>query len=391
MKHLLTGYGKPLFFGALTAALLCGSSVCLQAAREAADTFACAVMPALFPMMVLTALWNGVPAGARACAAKRSAPRWSERLLGLPRGALPALLLGLLSGSPASAKLCGELAQPPDVRRRLLAYTGVMSPMFFTGTLALWTRSRRVGLRLLACHWLAALLCGELYRLRDRAKDNAEPADNIRPIANDRPVLYGQILRDALAQAANALLLVCGAMMLCAVLYALLSAGLSLAWPGFADTPWAAVLHAALEIGAGARRLATLAPSPGWQAALCGLCGFGGASLWLQSLSFAQAHIRPGELLALRLTQGLLAAALYALLGAIVGVLPATGGAAGNTVAALGGTAGNAVAAIGGAALRTASQAGAAPGWVAIACVLLLSVALSLHKNADRLGRRDEK
>lgn len=315
------------------AALLGCSSACVAAAREAAETFAFSVLPALFPLMVLSALWGGARHGEPSC----RGGRWAIRLIGLPACALPALLLGLLGGSPTGAKLCRGLsnALSPAQRKRLLAYTGTMSPMFFAGALALWLQSPDAGFRLLGCHWLAALLCGELSRLwfRPARGEGCEtPVASGLRCANVHTMADvpspGVRLREALAQTADSLLVVCGAMMLCAVAFALLSAALAPLWPGFAGSRVAAAVHAALEIGAGGRALAQPGLPAVWQAALCGLCGFGGVSLLLQNLSFAGGHIRARELLGLRLLQGALSAGLFWLLTAFNGKAAPVFGAA---------------------------------------------------------------
>ena len=219
------------------------------------------------------------------------------------------------------------------------------------------------------------------------------PRDNVRTSANIiAQTSPGARLRDALAQSANALLVVCGAMMLCAVAFALLSGAAELLRPGFANTRHSAALHASLEIGAGARALAGPGLSPGWQIALCGLCGFGGLSLWLQNMSFSAGFIRTGELLALRLLQGGLATGCYALWGALAGEAAGVARSAGNSIAdatqAAGERIGNMAQSIGdigitqsagivdsaqSAAIPWAAElAASAPLWLPIACLFLL-------------------
>ena len=116
------------------------SSQAMEAASQAARVFAGGVMPALLPMMVLCRL---LPAHANH---ERSA--W--------RGYAGAVFFSFASGSPASAQrvrdLWGAGALARGALEPLLAACGVMSPMFFTGTLAQWTGLRAGCWVLLLCH-----------------------------------------------------------------------------------------------------------------------------------------------------------------------------------------------------------------------------------------------
>ena len=132
------------------------SSQAMEAASQAARVFAGGVMPALLPMMVLCRL---LPAHANH---ERSA--W--------RGYAGAVFFSFASGSPASAQrvrdLWGAGALARGALEPLLAACGVMSPMFFTGTLAQWTGLRAGCWVLLLCHWTGALAAAGVVRLAAR-------------------------------------------------------------------------------------------------------------------------------------------------------------------------------------------------------------------------------
>mgnify|MGYP003309618947 CR=1 FL=1 len=94
-------------------------------------------------------------------------------------------------------------------------------------------------------------------------------------------------------------------MMLFAILAALLRALLTGLFPRWAKTNSGVIslLWALLEVGGGS--LALLGQgAPPWL--LCGLCCFGGLSIWLQNLLFIGHMIRPTELLFWRLLHGAL-------------------------------------------------------------------------------------
>lgn len=299
--------GLPL---ALCAALLIGfSQTCMRAASDAARVFAEAVMPALFPMLVVASL--GAEEGE---ASPRDGGRFQRAEL---------LLFGWLAGSPAAARrvqrarACEGL--PLATARRLCVATGTMSPMFFLGTLAAWLGSASVGLMMLVSHWLSALLTGFLASALERGEPGEatpKPAAP-RPACGKRPSLL-QTLPAALSAAARALMAVCGAMMLFSILAALIQTLLFRLFPAMPKAPLLfAVGGALLEIGGGAYAVARAGgASP---ALLCALCSFGGLSLWVQNMLFTNGIMRPGRLLLWRAAHGLTA---YGVCRALMGLWP---------------------------------------------------------------------
>lgn len=264
---------------ACAALLLVFSGTAMQAASRAARVFASGVLPALFPMMVLGRL---LPTGGKG---ERSRFPW----LAVP--------FGLASGSPASAQRARLLwdagAADTAQAQRLLCATGVMSPLFFTGTLAAWTGSPACCAVMLGAHWAGALLCACLWR------PGAVAAP--QPRAPSAPAQGAVSLPEAISQASQALLCVCGAMMLFSIAAALLRELLLLAFPVWTQKNGRllAVLWALLEIGGGAGAVLEAYAAPPF-ALLCALCSFGGLSIWLQNLLFARPLIRPARLLSMR-------------------------------------------------------------------------------------------
>ena len=288
----------------LAALMLLDSDTVLNAVNGAAGVFVRSVMPALFPMMVL----NGL----------------SARLSGRERRWMTVGFCWL-AGSPASAQRLEGLRERGELPERALlplaAATGVMSPLFFVGSLGSRLSNPAGGWLLLTAHWLGALAAAGLIHGLSRRFSPTEKAETFRP--EERTAGRASLLAalpDSLRQAGTALLSVCGAMMLFSILAAFFRQGLSALLPGWAaDHPEVpALLWALLEIGGGAHALLDVSPTPDLPL-LCALCSFGGLSIWMQNLLFLGKSIRPGKLLLLRLLHG---AAAYGICGLLVRLLP---------------------------------------------------------------------
>ena len=289
----------------LAALMLLDSDTVLNAVNGAAGVFVRSVMPALFPMMVL----NGL----------------SARLSGREKRWMTVGFCWL-AGLPASAQRLEGLWERGELPERALlplaAATGVMSPLFFVGSLGSRLPNPSGGWLLLTAHWLGALAAAGLIHRLSRHFSSMEKAEPVRPeqrTAAGRTSLLAA-LPDSLRQAGTALLSVCGAMMLFSILAAFFRQGLSVLLPGWAaDHPEIpALLWALLEIGGGAHALLDVSPTPDLPL-LCALCSFGGLSIWMQNLLFLGKSIRPGKLLLLRLLHG---AAAYGVCRMLVRLFP---------------------------------------------------------------------
>lgn len=288
----------------LAALMLLDSDTVLAAVNGAVGVFVRSVMPALFPMMVLNGL-SGHLGGQE--------KRWMT------------VCFCWLSGSPASAQRLEGLWNRGEVAGRELlpmaAVTGVMSPLFFVGSLGSRLPGPAAGWMLLAAHWLGALAAAGLAHGLNRFP-RWRAADAARPEEHDQtePVSLLAALPDSLRQTGPALLSVCGAMMLFSILAALFRQGLSALLPDWAaahpEIP--AILWAALEIGGGAHALLDVSAAPDLPL-LCALCSFGGLSILMQNLLFLGKSIRPGKLLLVRLLHG---AAAYGICGLLVRLFP---------------------------------------------------------------------
>ncbi|MEG2719029.1 MAG: hypothetical protein RSA55_05785, partial [Clostridia bacterium] len=203
-----------------------------------------------------------------------------------------------------------------------------MSPMFFVGTLSGWTGLPTAAWAMLGLHWASALLVGGGCFLYQRFKNNAKglraasQAEGAEKITNANATENSVMsaLPAAITSAAQALLAVCGAMMVFAIVVGVLRAALAAVLPQWtaAHRPFLAVLHALLEIGGGAAEVLSSFEAPPLPL-LCGLCSFGGLSIWLQNLLFVGECVRPAKLLLLRALHGALA---YGLCWLLLGCFP---------------------------------------------------------------------
>ena len=256
----------------LMGAVLIFSQEAAQAALTAARCFVQGVMPALMPMTVLGRL---MPQGT-----------------GAPM--LKTVLFAFAAGSPAAAQRAavagGSLSS--QKRERLLCMSGVMSPAFFTATLAGLLQSASAGWKLLAAHWLGTLLATGLWTLIPPAKEPFSwPAQTAVPKQTSLP--------EAIAQSAQTLLCICGAMTVFSVAACLVNKAAGWLFPALQSGKAASVFWAVLEIGGGASAVCEAWEKP--HAVLSALCGFGGLSILLQNMLFLEGRIRPGRLLLMRM------------------------------------------------------------------------------------------
>ncbi len=278
---------------ALMLLLLVFSDSAMSAARMAAQCFATGVLPALLPMMVLGRFLPDDTKTER-----------SQTGLWLRTG-----LYAFAAGSPAAAQraagVCGLM--PKRSRECLLCLTGVMSPMFFTGTLGGWLGSTRDGRVLLGIHWLGAVITAGMWRMLP-ARQSA-----VVPPADGKPA-QRITLPEAIARSVQPLLCVCGAMMVFSAAAGLLKSLLAAMFPVWTakHADWLAVVWAVMEVGGGSSAVIAAFEKP--HALLSALCGFGGLSIWLQNLLFLENSVRPAKLLCMRALHGAVCYAIVKIL-----------------------------------------------------------------------------
>lgn len=228
--------------------LLLRADVTMTAASAACRLFVTAVLPGLFPYMVLSLMLTS--------RVKRPSP-----------GVL--MLLGWGGGSPTGARLlplCPGLTK--HQRTRLAVSCATMSPMFLLGTVGGWLHSPLAGMvclvSVIAGGWLAGCIAG--IQARTSNSEFRIPDSELHPLS------FGA----AVEQSARTMLLVCGTMVMLRVLAALAAELL----PSVLMLP----LTTLLEVTTGSQSIAALPLPLPWRTALiAGATGFGGMAILLQN------------------------------------------------------------------------------------------------------------
>ena len=227
--------------------LLLRADVTMTAASAACRLFVTAVLPGLFPYMVLSLM------------AVSRVRRMNPLLL---------MLLGWGGGSPTGARLlplCTGLSRREQVR--LAVSCATMSPMFLLGTVGGWLSSTAAGvvclLSVIVGGWLAGLPAGLFYQ-----EESGVSTVQTKYV----PLSLGA----AVEQAARTMLLVCGTMVMLRVFAALAAEVL----PSSATLP----VTTLLEVTTGASEIAILPLPLPWRTALiAGATGFGGMAVVMQN------------------------------------------------------------------------------------------------------------
>lgn len=208
----------------LMIAMIAQPQLCVDAAQRAMCMWFESVAPALFPFLALMPLITGDTA----CAAYNRLFRRAMRLFDLPGSAAPAAVIGMIAGSPGGAMAARRIGDGAglnvgQLRRLLPAITGV-SPAFLIGSVGVsMLGSARLGARLALVQAAAQLALMLMFRIC--------VADDPSPL----PALPASEKTGAVRGAVEAILVVCGYMVVFAVASAALVGGTMLT--AFADLP----------------------------------------------------------------------------------------------------------------------------------------------------------
>ncbi len=239
----------PVWLILLMLCLLFRAAVTMQAASAACRLFVTAVLPGLFPYMVLSLMLTS--------RVKRMSP-----------GML--MLLGWGGGSPTGARLlllCPGLTGKERIR--LFVTCGTMSPMFLLGTIGGWLGSQVAGMVVLGSVLTGGWLAGMLAAMFAHRGEDCSPAPAMQPAKH---LSFGA----AIDQSARTMLLVCGTMVMLRVFAALAGEVL----PAVAILP----VTTLLEVTTGASAIAALPLPLAFRTALiAGATGFGGMAILLQN------------------------------------------------------------------------------------------------------------
>lgn len=235
----------------LMLSLLLRAQVTMEAASAACRLFVTAVLPGLFPYMVL-----------------------SQLLISRVKRLSPALVmaLGWGGGSPTGARLVRLERFSRREQVRLLVSCATMSPMFLLGTLGGWLGSGIAGLVVLASVIAGGWVTGGIAATRQVELGIRNSELGMESV----PLKFGE----AVEASARTMLLVCGTMVMLRVFAAL---------AGEVLPDWAALpVTTLLEVTTGAASIAALPlPLPWRTALLSGATGFGGAAVIMQNRAVA--------------------------------------------------------------------------------------------------------
>ena len=223
--------------------LLLRAGTTMDAASAACRLFVTAVLPGLFPYMVL-----------------------SQILVSRMKRLSPTLvmLLGWGGGSPAGAKLAAMGNFLPQTQKRLLITCATMSPMFLLGTVGGWLESPLAGAVCLGSSILSGWVTGLIAVPSILRSEHCSPAH--------APLSFGA----AVESTARTMLLVCGTMVMLRVFSALAGEFL----PAWAVLPVTTIM----EVTTGAKAIAELPLPLIWRTALLsGATSFGGLAILMQN------------------------------------------------------------------------------------------------------------
>ena len=270
---------------AMLALVLCPEAAA-DAARAGLRLCGEVLVPSLLPFFVVSALLRawGLPG-----VLGRLLEPVTARLWAMDGGGVSAFLMGVLGGYPLGAATVAQLRADGAISRkdgeRALSFCNNSGPAFLLGAAAMGVfHSRRAGLLLYGAHVLSAVLIGMVTAPRRRLET---PRERTYIAAAS----VAEAMPAAVRTAVDALLSVCGFVVLFSVVTGLLDAvGYLPALAGKLSAATGLELHAAralftglLEIGSGLGAMEGLAPTP-QNLALCAfLMGFGGLSVHCQT------------------------------------------------------------------------------------------------------------
>ncbi len=291
----------PLFL-ALSALLLLSPDKTAAAFAESLSLCATVLLPALFPIFVLTSvvttLLGEIP--------RRRSPL--ARLLALSADGELIFLLSLIAGFPHAAHLCKTAVESGRMTEneadRIIASASVPSLTFIVGAIGSgMLKNPALGVKLYLIQVACALLIALFLRLIA-----GEPPQNtpvLPPNLPRTPLL--PLFSSAIATAAVAMLKTTAAVTFFAIVRSVLT-------PFLPRIP-ALVLSGLLEITSCAKSLTESLVPHSLTAALSLLLGFSGLSVHAQVALAASPAVRPRLLLPAKLLQALLACTLAFLIG----------------------------------------------------------------------------
>lgn len=276
--------------------------------KEALSLCAGVLIPALFPVSVLSACVLRMGGGA---AAERLFGRAAERLLGVPGSGAAPLVLGLLGGYPLGAQLAAEACLEGRLSRRdasqLAGLCNQAGPGFLLGAMGALLGSPALGAALMTVQLCSALLTGMLLRAPGAGSSQ-------RPVRSEA-LPFRTALPASISGSAAAMLRLTGSVVFFRALLCCAERVLPL-------NKLPPLLYAAaegvLELSGGAALLTGLS-APGVFPLLAALCAWGGLCVHLQAAeAFSGAGLQMGPYLRCKALQSGIAWLLAELLSPLL-------------------------------------------------------------------------
>ncbi len=296
----------------------------LNSARRGLYLYATAVLPSLFPFYFcsLTLTYLG--------AAKTISSLFKKpvRLLyNAPKESAYVLMLSMLSGYPVGASMTAELFDAGVIDEKeaktVAAFASTSGPIFMLGTVgSAIFEDMRVGVTVLAAHYLAALLNGLIFRLRKPA-ERTEQRVSLMSREDQDSLMSKSISKSTLSMLYVGGYIVLGGMLVDAVALFKADALLVSALGEDVAAPIVALIFGAIEMTRGCMASAACKYLPLATALCAGIVSLGGLSVTLQNYTFlSRCKMTLPQIAIRKLSHGVLA---FGLAFAIASVLQAAG------------------------------------------------------------------
>ncbi len=212
----------------------------LDSARQGLSLYATSVLPSLFPFYFFSLLLTYI-GSAKAVSAIFQKP--VKLLYNAPKESAYVLLLSMLSGYPVGASMTAELYSAGAITSKeakaIAAFASTSGPIFMLGTVgSAIFNDARVGIIVLCAHYLAALINGLIFRVRNKpnrilrkkqtaAKDGANVTAQSKCVTDDVVIMSRQdtdsIMSRTIANSTLSMLYIGGYVVLCGMLVDTLS------------------------------------------------------------------------------------------------------------------------------------------------------------------------
>lgn len=291
--------------------------VYILSSLDAISTWTFKVLPVLLPFFIISKIIVALVEPKQS-----KMDKLFNRIYNAPATSSTVFFLSALSGYPMGAKLiCDQYDRgiyTHNDAKQMLAFCSISGPMFMLGTVGVAIfNSYLAGLIILIANLLAALINGLIYRGKSPIKTHGTQNNATQTITMQSAPEKGSVLVNSVSDSLQAILIVCCYMVVAFLLIDVLNNTGIL--PFIANNLERlfklkngvvnAFLNGIFEITRGANDLAATGCSLKTITVLeSGLIGFGGISVFMQSLTFLnKLNIRPRYILLQKLTQGLLA------------------------------------------------------------------------------------